>query len=382
MKTMLTNSGKRILLGGISGEKIIFTRAEFGNGLLDDVENRATISNPIVSTEFTSDTVIQTDNYVSLKTLFTNEKIDAPFRITEIGYFAKLDGEENDVLYAYITFDETEADRVPAVSERLMDIEHEQFIYIGDTANISAVLSGSTSYALKKDFDDHLTKANPHGVTKEQVGLGDVPNERAEDQTVMYEATTLAALKSGEKIKTAFAKIKTAVDSIINHLKDTKNPHKVTAKQTGAAPKEHTHGASNITSGILGVQRGGTGVDSLDTLAEKVCKNFGAAKVVTGTFEIPGVDPSSPEYNQSFTSTFTLPGKMNAIIANKYYNASANYALNLFACPGTGKTTGQDPDIYTGYEGWYIVWGADTTTVKIRLPASQYGHKLDYIAFY
>lgn len=70
---------------------------------------------------------------------------------------------------------------------------------------------------------DHsqLKSGNPHGVTKANVGLGNVPNVATNDQTATYtEASALAALTSGEKLSVAMGKIAKAVSSLISHLAD------------------------------------------------------------------------------------------------------------------------------------------------------------------
>lgn len=69
---------------------------------------------------------------------------------------------------------------------------------------------------------NHISnKSNPHGVTKEQVGLGNVPNVGTNDQTPTYTVPSAAAeLTSGEKLSVAFGKIAKAVSTIINHIAD------------------------------------------------------------------------------------------------------------------------------------------------------------------
>ncbi len=71
--------------------------------------------------------------------------------------------------------------------------------------------------------DNHTAnKSNPHGVTKAQVGLSNVPNVATNDQTPTYsDTTTLATLVSGEKLNVAFQKIKLAISRLITHLADT-----------------------------------------------------------------------------------------------------------------------------------------------------------------
>lgn len=84
----------------------------------------------------------------------------------------------------------------------------------------------------------HITDTNnPHSVTKNQVGLGNVPNVSTNDQTPTYvQASTLSELTSGERMETAFGKIKKAISDLISHVGSKQNPHVVTAAQVGALP--------------------------------------------------------------------------------------------------------------------------------------------------
>lgn len=88
---------------------------------------------------------------------------------------------------------------------------------------------------LREECDAHAaSKANPHAVTKAQVGLGNVPNLATNDQTPTYtEAASLELLSSGEKLSTAFGKLARAVRSLSGHLLAMDNPHGVTKSQVG-----------------------------------------------------------------------------------------------------------------------------------------------------
>lgn len=78
---------------------------------------------------------------------------------------------------------------------------------------------------------------NPHSVTAEQVGLGNVPNKRTNDQEPTYTVSnTLSELSSGEKLSVAFGKIAKAIIDLIAHIRNKNNPHGVTAAQAGAVP--------------------------------------------------------------------------------------------------------------------------------------------------
>ena len=73
----------------------------------------------------------------------------------------------------------------------------------------------------KETFEEHLTASNPHNITAEAIGLGNVPNVATNDQIPTYtKASTLAEIISGEKLSVAFGKIKRAIADFIEHSVD------------------------------------------------------------------------------------------------------------------------------------------------------------------
>ncbi|MCB6992884.1 hypothetical protein LI177_05215 [bacterium 210820-DFI.6.37] len=210
---------------------------------------------------------------------------------------------------------------------RLKDKDGNEYIAYPITKGENTTYDGTTSGLAAEDLQgaidelatNHKThegnKSNPHGVTKTQVGLANVPNVATNDQTPTYtEASTLAKMTSGEKLNVAFGKISKAVTDLISHLANKSNPHAVTKSQvglanvpnvttnnqtptfsaatsdedivsgetlstifgkllksiqtlrtglSGKAASSHNHAATAITSGTLGLARGGTGQTSL-----------------------------------------------------------------------------------------------------------------------
>ena len=68
--------------------------------------------------------------------------------------------------------------------------------------------------AIKEHID---SKENPHEVTKDQVGLGNVPNVTTNNQTPTYTMpSTLTAMESGEKVSVAFGKIAKGIYDFMN----------------------------------------------------------------------------------------------------------------------------------------------------------------------
>lgn len=271
MNLKLTPSGKDLLLRAIAGEaKINFSAIQFGNGK-DAGEGASALSNPLLTEEIGSYTVGEV--FVTLTTIFSNGKVTAGFRATEMGILADdPDKQGGTMLYAYGYTQEATADYIPAAAETVLETQMDVLVYIGDAQNVTASISQSLVYASRADLEAHVKNMdNPHKVTKEQVGLGNVPNAATNDLTPTYtEASALVKMKSGEKLSIAFGKIAKSVSSLIAHMENSENPHKVTADQVGAAKEFHKHSTNDLTGGVLGVARGGTGVTGYDKLLDKL----------------------------------------------------------------------------------------------------------------
>lgn len=109
--------------------------------------------------------------------------------------------------------------------------------YNGNFETIDAQMKSNQTKAdtVTANHNSHVAnKSNPHGVTKEQIGLGNVPNVTTNNQTPTYTVPgTLTAAVSGETVATAFGKFARAVSDLISHLGNKNNPHGVTKAQIG-----------------------------------------------------------------------------------------------------------------------------------------------------
>lgn len=82
---------------------------------------------------------------------------------------------------------------------------------------------------------------NPHVVTKEQVGLGNVPNVTTDDQTpTITEASSLSTFAEGDTLKDIVGKTNKAIDSLGYHIHNYDNPHQVTKSQVGLGNCDNT----------------------------------------------------------------------------------------------------------------------------------------------
>lgn len=231
----LTRSGQNMLLRALAGEAIQFTRFKIGNGELP-VDNDGTeltdLINPLVLFGI-SDCDDSNEGYLMVTGHFNSSDVPSEMKFRELGIFAQGE-DEVEKLYAYINDGDDAGSLTPSGSDIYSEQEITLVIAIGEAEHVTAMLVPDTLYAPKSDFDDHVAdQNNPHEVTKEQIGLGEVPNVSTNNQTPTYSAASaLGALASGEKMSTAFGKISKAVTSLISHL-GARNPHGITAEQIG-----------------------------------------------------------------------------------------------------------------------------------------------------
>ncbi len=277
MVPKLTTNGIGLMVRAMAGEGIVFSKIAIGNGEAPrDFTELTTLQNELVSMGI--DEIITEDQYVIVKAHMTNADFEAGFYWTELGVYARDPDGGDDILYAYahyaITGDEA-ATYIPASDSSLVEITHSVHVFVGELENVTAMLTKHSEFASAADLKEHVENTeNPHKVTKEQVGLGLIVNAKPEDQKPVFSnlvsaysvnATTgkytFSNIFSGEKVGSILQKVRTIITLVINHFNAT-NPHKVTAAQAGAAAASHLHSATDITKGILGIARGGTGANT------------------------------------------------------------------------------------------------------------------------
>ena len=278
MNHIITQNCMNLILRGLTGSTIQFTKIKFGNGAAPGV-TAVDLSNPLLELSITS--ITRDTNFITLGASFDNADVTTDFSALEIGVFATdPDDDTKEILYCYwYEEDPVKADYISSVEDRILGTKLEFLVFVDSVENVTAIMAESTEFATKAALTEHTTNtSNPHKVSKFQVGLGNVPNVTPENQQPVFsntygtitvtssvdtagftlKKTSFANIKSGEKMSVILGKIRTAFFVLLSHL-SSKNPHGITAKLIGAAAATHYHSATAITSGQLGIVRGGTG---------------------------------------------------------------------------------------------------------------------------
>lgn len=255
----ITDFGKMAIIKALHNEcPIKFVSMVFGNGTVpENYEGLTNLVNPLLECPIA--TMEKGANFVQLTSVFDNNEVDSDFLMTEVGVMAE-DPVVGKCLFAYVNQQENPEPIYSASTNKLKESKISVQIIIDDTENVTAVVK-SLTFASQQDFENHIHDYNnPHRVTKQQIGLGEVENYKTEDAPIKFKAAEkLENIKSGEIVSTLFGKIYTVIESVFSHFKDFNNPHKVTPLQIKAASEGHQHSMSDMTSGTLSVIRGGTG---------------------------------------------------------------------------------------------------------------------------
>lgn len=290
MKLELTAGGLDFLSHCLEGgPSPIFCKISLGNG-----ENAGTsaseMSNPVKDIDISEITRDADASFVTLIGVLNNAEVTERFKAKEIGVYV-TDPEDDTgsgvILFAYGYVPDDEAAVIPAAADYTYETVEKVMVYVGATENVSAIISQSLTTATKAEVQAHVdNENNPHKVTAEQVGLGNVENKSINDQTPdVYLYSDFDNIENGMTMKEIIGRLTTAALSLWYHQLDSDNPHGLKPESIGAAPETHQHSAGDITNGVLSVVRGGTGTNSIKGLAALLSTYFNIPSfgVYTGT---------------------------------------------------------------------------------------------------
>lgn len=274
----LTDYGSAAIMAAAYGQgDLIFTSVRLGSGthaMDDSVKN---MSNIMAQKATVGITTITVENKVATITfeLALAELTTASFYLRELGIMCAQTEGGTERLYAYTNAGDDAILVKKDTSGNHVTIKFTVHVTVGDAETVQAVISGVTGYVTEQTFYQHVNdRTNPHNVTKEQIGLGNVENVAPDNMRITFsKPTNIAALTNGDELRYLMGRTAKAVDVLIAHLRANNNPHGVTPKQIGAAAAEHAHSTNDITSGTLPLEHGGTGMTNLDDLKSLVANN-------------------------------------------------------------------------------------------------------------
>ncbi len=336
--TVITNAGIELLKNALSGGTITVTAIKSGAGKVDVSALKSQTAVSSIKQSGTVQGVTKTNETIKIGVLFSNAGLSAGYSMTQLGIYAK-GSTGSEVLFAISQ--STTGKEVPAESAMpSWSLVHNFYIKLNNDVKMTATVDPEgyvTFETMQTALNTHTgNKSNPHSVTKSQVGLGNVPNVATNDQTPTYsDTTTLVTLSSGEKISIAFAKIKLAITTLINHLANKSNPHGVTKSQVGLGNVDNKSSATirgELTKGNVTTALGYTPANQTDmTNAQDAITQLNSDKVdkadkANVKWIITGIDTSAKII---FSNCSEITKKVDKLACLLFGNSNGTTVLSV-----------------------------------------------------
>ena len=181
-----------------------------------------------------------------------------------------------------------------------------------------------TIETLDEKADAHIARTdNPHGVTKAQVGLGNLPNAKSDSVS----SGSSAVLATGKAVKTAYDHGASAHSKADVHIAKTDNPHGVTKAQVGLGnlPNGKSDSVTRTSSNHLATSKavktaydhGSSAHSKADAHIVKTDNPHGVTKAQVGLGNLPNaksdaVDSDSSEQLATSKAVKTVHDKAEA----------------------------------------------------------------------
>lgn len=407
---IITDDGLAIMSRGISGEsRVVFTRMKTGSGeysIKEIADLKKTVSLKSEMQQFDISSIRTEDETIRIKAVISNENLEESYFIREVGVYAKEnDGEEKLVAISICNDNPTllqKYDDIPIQIPITNFIAHSgdgnfEIVYSSDVyataeelheeverakaaekANADAI-SAEVSRAKQAENTNanNLTshtenKYNPHGVTKSQVGLGNVDNTSDTNKPVStaqqdaidaayansnaYTDEKIAQLINGapstmdtlkeiadamEEHESVVEALDEAIGSKANesefnsHVTNKNNPHGVTKSDIGLGNVDNTSDAEKFVK----YAESATNSKFLDGFTVQSSSEWG---VQTGEY-VHGEETNDGcafKFNKNCPSS----GKLSMLIDGNFYQNEGNYMCldtnnySSYALPLSGGT--------------------------------------------
>ena len=170
MDWILTNEGSTLMTKAVTGENLVFTRAETGTG---SSSAPAFLTQVIGKQQDLNIDVAHEGSDCKITCLLNNYQVEEGYILKQIGIYAKLADDEDDIL---AIIGQQIGEQIHPAAEGEAEYEWITLLKVSGTSSIT-VEGGAGSLALKKDLFAHTNRQdNPHNVTAKDLGLDKVEN--------------------------------------------------------------------------------------------------------------------------------------------------------------------------------------------------------------
>lgn len=303
---IITNKGLALQAKLHSGTTLSLTRAVAGAGTVaaSNLINQTSVADERKALVFSTQSYPE-EGKCAVPLKLSNTDVAEGFTVRQIGVYA-FDPDEGEILYLIAQTTAGQGTAVPSADEMpgylavwTFYIQYGQADGIEITVDPAGSITPDEVKAIVAEHNESKTphagvlatqaeleahtgdSKNPHGVTAEQLGLGNVNNTADSEKHVAYASRAGEADKVKSSVTIRFNGGRTEGSDMWTFNGSTSRSVNITPAKIGAAEEEHTHSASDINSGTFAtdrlptvpVSKGGTGA----TTAAEALANLGAA---------------------------------------------------------------------------------------------------------
>lgn len=157
----LTQKGLDMAINADKTKKLIYTHIEIGDGRLtnnEDILNLTAIKSRKIYADI-ADINNDTNNQVTLETTVSNKVVDEGFYAREIGIYAKLGEDGEDILYGYANAGDN-CDYMPDKTQPIDELKLRITLIVGNVDNVTAVIDSSIIFITLADCRREIQKHN------------------------------------------------------------------------------------------------------------------------------------------------------------------------------------------------------------------------------
>ena len=157
----LTQHGLDMMINADNSKKVIYTKIGLGDGILtefEDVKTLNALKHEIIKSNISH---IQNDSasQITLETVISNNSINDAFYARELGVFAKLGEDGEEVLYAYANAKDT-CDYIPDKSQPVDELKLKITLVVGNVENVTVEINPSIVFTTLEDCRREIQEHN------------------------------------------------------------------------------------------------------------------------------------------------------------------------------------------------------------------------------
>lgn len=157
----LTQHGLDMMINADNTKKVIYTKIGLGDGILTELEDVKTLNalkHEIIKSNISH---IQNDSasQITLETVINNNSINDAFYARELGVFAKLGEDGEEILYAYANAKNT-CDYIPDKSQPVDELKLKITLVVGNVENVTVEINPSIIFTTLEDCHREIQEHN------------------------------------------------------------------------------------------------------------------------------------------------------------------------------------------------------------------------------